>query len=52
MYHLNPKRRKGRKKIMWKAPRLLKNLEILQRTPVDGRERPGGGNLGASGPLE
>ncbi len=35
----------------FEAPKLLKRIWIMfKKTPSDGRERPGGGSLGVSGP--
>jgi len=50
-YHLNPRRKKDQKKIMWKAPKLLKRIwkcsRELQLTEENGRV---GEALGVSGP--
>jgi len=51
LYHLNPRRKKDQKKIMWKMPKLLKRIWRYSRellvTKEDGRV---GEALGASGP--
>jgi hypothetical protein len=53
LYHLNPRRKKDQKKIMWKAPKLLKKnsrcSRELQVTEGTGRV---GEALGCPGPLE
>jgi hypothetical protein len=53
LYHLNPRRKKDRKKIMWKAPKLLKKIwkcsRELQVTEENGWV---GEALGCPGPLE
>ena len=54
LYHLNPRRKKDQKKIMWKASKLLKKIwrcsrEELLVTKEDGRV---GEALGCPGPLE
>jgi hypothetical protein len=53
LYHSNPRRKKDRKKIMWKAPKLLKKIwkcsRELQVTEENGRV---GEALGCPGPLE
>jgi hypothetical protein len=51
LYHLNPRKKKDQKKIMWKAPKLLKKIwkcsRELQVTEESGRV---GEALGVSGP--
>jgi hypothetical protein len=53
LYHLKPRRKKDQKKIMWKAPKLLKKIwrcsRELQVTEENGRV---GEALGCPGPLE
>jgi hypothetical protein len=51
LYHLNPRRKKDRKKIMWKAPKLLKRIWRCSRElQVMGESGRVGEALGVSGP--
>ena len=50
-YHLNPRRKKDQKKIMWKAPKLLKKIWRCSRElQVMGESGRVGEALGVSGP--
>jgi hypothetical protein len=51
LYHLNPRRKKDKSKIKWKAPKLLRRIwrcsrELLVTKPGDEGRRSGGGSLG------
>jgi len=52
LYHLNPRRKKDQKKIMWKAPKLLKKIWRYSREELQMAEESGrvGEALGVSGP--